>query len=91
MISAGLVTHKGTLPIFFYDPCFRKDGFRLDTKKIMFNLNIMKQRQQSGESGWLLKVGLALTTAVLGSRLFTIMFSVYEVREPFSHFPEKQT
>lgn len=68
MVSAGLVTHKGTLPIFFYDPCLRKEGFKLDTKKNIFNLNILKQRQQSGESGWLLRVGLALTAAVLESR-----------------------
>lgn len=65
MISAGLVTHKGTLPIFFYDPCLREEGFRLDTKKNIFNLNILKQRQQSGS---LLRVGLALTAAVLESR-----------------------
>lgn len=68
MISAGLVTHKGTLPILFYDPCVRKEGFRLDTKKNIFNLNILKQRQQSGESSWLLSMGLALTAAVLESR-----------------------
>ena len=33
IISEGFATHKGTLPISFYDPCFWKEGFRLGTKK----------------------------------------------------------
>lgn len=51
IISEGFATHKGTLPISFYDPCFWKEGFRLGTKKkTLSGLNILKQTQKSAKS-----------------------------------------
>lgn len=77
------------MSIFGYDPCFRKEGFRLDTKENILNLNILEQTQKSGKTGWLLGVGLALTAALLKSRLgktfhhYIFSGQCYKVGEPF--------